>query len=294
VPGAEPPIEEPELLERLAMDDRGFGEYLQTLADALPPRAYEATALARAFEYPWERPTGSYLLTPAGVDLLKRMSPAERDAAIGEYAAGADERLPLLAIGSNGAPDVLVRKFAHFPEPTDRSVLVLTGRLRDFDVGVAAQPAIYGSMPATLFASPGTAVRVALLWVTAAQFTQLAWSELSYRLGWLRTRFEVDEGGAAFDEVLVFVSRFGAFCVGGEPVALAAVPADDRSARALSQEEILDAAAELAIGPGARAEALVREVLEDFAGIVPRIADTVRRESRPFSSERWAPYEPQE
>ena len=35
------PITDPQLLERLAMDDRRFGEYVSGLADALPAREYE-------------------------------------------------------------------------------------------------------------------------------------------------------------------------------------------------------------------------------------------------------------
>lgn len=108
----------------------------------------------------------------------------------------------VLAIGSNAAPETLERKFAHFPAEKDRAVLALTGRLHDFDVGVAAQPTIYGSMPATLFPSSRTEVSATLLWVTPGQLTQLAWSEISYMLGKLRTRFSVDEGGESFDEVL--------------------------------------------------------------------------------------------
>ena len=291
MPRLEPPIEEPELLERLAMEDREFAEYVRSLAAALPAREYEAEALARALAYPWERPDGSYRQAGAGVEPLERMAAAERDAAIAEYASD-EGRLPLLAIGSNGSPAVLERKFAHFPDAADRAVLVLTGRLHDFDVGFAAQPALYGSMPATIFPSPGTEVRAAVLWVTAAQFTQLAWSELSYRLGRLRTRFAVDEGGAAFDELLVFVSRFGAFLVDGEPAAMAAVPAGGRRARALTQEQALDAAAALAIGPGARAEALVRAIFEDFGAVIPKLAETVNRQSQPFASERWTPFSP--
>jgi hypothetical protein len=283
------PITEPQLLERLAMEDREFGEYVRGLANSLPARTYGPQALARALGYPWERPAGSYRLSDDGVELLEEMSPAERDETIAEHSAGAGERLPLLAIGSNGAPDVLRRKFAHFPDRPDRSVLALTGCLHEFDVGFAAQPALYGSMPATLFPSPGTAVAATLLWVTPAQFTQLAWSELSYHLGRLETRFEVEEGGAVFDQVLAFVSRFGAFRVGGEPIALAAVPADGRSAQALTQEQALDAAAALAIGPEADAEALVRAIFEDFAGLIPSLVETVNPEGLPFASERWTP-----
>lgn len=286
------PITEPQLLERLAMDDRQFGEYVRRLAGSLPTREYEEGVLAHALGYPWERPGRSYRLSDAGVEPLEEMSPAERDEAIAEHSAGDEGRRPLLAIGSNGAPEVLRRKFAHFPGAADRSLLALTGRLREFDVGYAAQPAIYGSLPATLFPSPGTAVAATVLWVTPAQFTQLAWSELSYRLGRLETRFEVDEGGATFDEVLVFISRFGSFRVEGEPVALAAVPAEGRTARALTQEQALDAAAALAIGPGAKAAELVRALCEDFVGFVPRLVGTVNRESVPFASERWTPFGP--
>jgi hypothetical protein len=133
-------------------------------------------------------------------------------------------------------------------------------------------------------------VRAALLWVTPAQFTQLAWSEISYRLGRLGTRFEVDEGAAEFDEVLVFVSRFGVFSPEGEPVALAAVPARGRSAPALSQAQLLDAAARLVLGPDADAETLIRAVFEDAGELLPKLAGTLHRASQPFRSELWAPF----
>ncbi len=147
-------------------------------------------------------------------------------------------------------------------------------------------------MPATIFPSPGTEVRAFALWVTPTQFTQLAWSELSYRLGSLRTRFEADEGGFGFDEVLVFVSRFGAFCPDGEPVALAAVPAEGRSAEALTQEQLLDAAAVLALGSGAEAETLVREIFADMASLVPKLAAKVWPTAQRFDSELWTQFDP--
>ena len=246
--------------------------------------------LERALEYPWLRPPGSYVLTDGSIELLAEMDAARCECALARFSSEGGGRSPLLAIGSNASPETLERKFAHHPEKEDRALLALTGRLRDFDVGVAAQPALYGSMPATLFPSPGTAVGATLLWVTPTQFTQLAWSEISYRLGALRTRFEVDETDDVLEEVLAFVSRFGAFCVDGEPVALAAVPAAGRSARELTQEQALDAAAALALGPGAKAESLVRGIFEDPAALAPRLAETVNRESQPFASGRWTPF----
>jgi hypothetical protein len=292
VPGW-PPISEPDLLDRLAMDDRRFEEYMRALVAKLPTRAYEPAVFERAIGYPWARPPGSYRLTSNGVELFEDLTEAERERALAELTSEASGRLRVLAFGSNGAPETLQRKFAHFPAEDDRAVLALTGHLYDFDVGASPQPAVYGSMPATLFPSPGTEVCATVLWVTPAQFTQLTWSELSYRLGKLQTRFDVDEGGTGFDEVLAFVSRFGAFCVEERPVALAAIPAAGRTAAALTQEQLLDAAAALAIGPGAKAETLVRAVFEETLEIGRRVAATVREEaSLPFASERWTPFDP--
>jgi hypothetical protein len=287
-----PPIAEQELLDRLAMDDGQFADFIRTFMRAIPPRAYDAAAFALACGYPWERPAGSYLLDDADVALLAALDEDERERLVDRFSGPASGRLPLLAIGSNAAPEALQRKFAHFPDADDRTVLAVDGRLHEFDVGVAAQPALYGALPATLFPSPGTAVRTMLLWVTPTQFTQLTWSELSYRLGRLSTRFTADDGiaGASFDEVFVFVSRWGAFGVEGRPVALAAVPAERRTAVALTQEQVLDAAAALVFGPGASAETLVRAVYEDVSGILPRLAETLHRASLAFASERWTPF----
>jgi len=272
------------------MDDRQFEDFIRTLVAKVPPRAYEVASFERALGYPWTRPGGSYRLTGADVELLEDLPAGEREGLIALSEAGG--RSPVLAFGSNAAPETLERKFAHFPEEDDRAVLALTGRLHDFDVGASAQPALYGSMPATLFPSPGTAVCATVLWVTPTQFTQLAWSELSYRLGKLRTRFDVDGGETSFDEVLAFVSRFGTFCVDERPVALAAIEATGRTAHTLTQEQLLDAAAVHAIGPEADAETLVRAIFEDLGEIGPKIAATVRKASMPFASDRWIPFNP--
>jgi hypothetical protein len=286
-----PRIAEPELLRRLGMGDDEFRVFLGDLMARIPPRAFDPELLERAIGYPWARPGGSYRLTGSRVELLADMAAEDRELIVDRLTSPEGGRSPLLAFGSNASPEALERKFAHFPEPADREVLVLTGGLHDFDVGASAHLAMYGSMPATLFPSPGTRVSAAILWVTPAQLVQLAWTEISYRLGRLRARFDVDRGTEGFDEVFAFVSRFGAFCPNGAPVALAAVPAARRAAEALTQEQLLDAAAELAIEPGAKAETLVRAIFEDPTAIAPKLAETVHRASQPFESERWTPYE---
>jgi hypothetical protein len=283
-----PAIEEPELLARLAFDDGEFREMVAAIAGAVPPREFDAAALERAVGYPWARPQGSYELRGDEVRLLSALGEGEREELIERHRAAG--RVPLLAIGSNAAPGVLELKFAHFDQAEDRTVLALTGWLRDFDVGPAATVALYGSMPATVFPSAGTEVAATVLWVTPAQFTQLTWSEVTYWLGRLRTPFAVEEAAVAFDDVLVFVSRFGCFSPDGDPVALAAVPARGRSALALTQEELLGVAASLALGPGSTPEDLVRACCEDMGGLAGRLTETVWRRTRAFESAAWTPY----
>lgn len=283
-----PPISEPELLARLQMPDEEFKEFVAQLAGNLPAREFEPAMLERALGYPWERPVGSYEWRDGRVRPLAELEEGERRDLIAAYTSGGRLRLPLLAIGSNAAPEVLERKFGHFPAGEERAVLALSGHLHGFDIGAAAQPTIYGSMPATPFESPGTAVAATVLWVTTDQFTQLTWSEVTYHLGRLHTRFEIEETDLSFDDVLVFVSRFGSFCLEEEPVALAAIPARERTAPALTQRQLLDRAAALALGPDADAEALLRAICEDLPGLLPKIAATVRREALPFASARWS------
>lgn len=307
-----PPISEPELLARLALPDEEFKELVAELARSLPAREFEPAALERALGYPWERPAGSYEWRDGEVRALADLPEAGREELIKRYMAGEQARLPLLSIGSNAAPEVLERKFGHFPAGEERAVLVLAGHLHEFDIGAAAQPTIYGSMPATVFESPGTAVAAMVLWVTPAQFTQLTWSEVTYYLGRLHTRFEVADVHSAaevagpmgseiwprsshlsFDDVLVFVSRFGTFQVDREPAALAAVSARGRSAPEYTQQQLLDHAARLALGEGASAEALVRAIHEEPQAALAKLAATVRRQSIPLRSPRWVPFEPE-
>lgn len=285
-----PQISEPELLRRLGLDDVRFAEFIRAIIAQLPARECDDAVIARAISYPWERPLGSYLLRDGDLEAFEGMPADRRQVILDRFTDAGGGRLPALAIGSNAAPEALARKLAHFSAEEDRAVLALTGHLQDHDIGVAAQPTMYGSLPATLFPSPGTAVRATLLWLTPAQFTQLAWSEITYRLGRLHARFDVEETAAGFDEVLVFVSRFGTFCPDGEPVALAAIPAGERAAPELSQEQLLDRAAALALGSGASARTLIRAIFERPAETATRVAATVHKAALPFSSSRWTPF----
>lgn len=282
-----PPITEPELLERLALGDEQFFAVFEDVIDAWPRREYDPAFFEHARGYPFERPPGSCVLRGETVELLRNVDPEERERTI---AALTEDRHPILAFGANAAPERLAMKFGHFSDEVDREVLVLTGDLHDLDIGAVPTAPLVGYMPASLFASPGTAVRAAVIWVTPAQVNQLAWSELTYRLGRLEeARFDVDEVDLEIDDIFAFVSRLGAFCIEGGPVALAAVPAMNRTAVALTQVELLEAVARLVLGPDADAEDLARAGCDDMPGVMRRASETVWPCGQQLSS-RWTPY----
>jgi hypothetical protein len=287
-----PPITEPLLLERLAMSYDEYLGFLATITKTIPSRAYDAALYEHGLGYPWERPRSSYHMRGDVVEPVADMDDRRREAILARFAVaeGDGGRFPLLAYGANGAPERLAMKLAHFP-PEDREVLVLAGALHDFDVGAAAHPSFYGALPATIFPSPGTAVRCAVLWVSAVQFVQLTWSELSYCLGRLDgVRFDADDAGAGLGSVFAFVSRYGTFSPEGEPVALAAVPAQGRTATAMTQAELLGAAARLALGAGASSEDLARELFEDYDAFAWRRGHAIRSATTRFASAHWATF----
>lgn len=275
-----PPIDEPELLRRLAASDATFIAEVRGFFGAVGEREFTEDAYATALGYPWPRPPSSFLLDGEDVAHLDTWDPAA--------AAG---RWPLLAFGSNGSPETLIRKFGHLPID-QRRIPVLAGDLHDFDVAAAGHPTAYGSFPATLFASPATALRAAVLWVTPQQLTALTWTEVSYRLGRLdAVRFEPDVAGApGVPHVLAYASRWGLLHLDGAVAALAALPARGRSVPAFTQEDLLGRLAREALGPGATARDMVAAVYEGFGTAAERIAPFLEANVTPFRSERWTAY----
>ncbi|HNF84873.1 MAG TPA: hypothetical protein PLE13_12885 [Solirubrobacterales bacterium] len=285
----------PELVERLLMAEDAFFELWVGLAGQMPARQYSDEVLELATGYPWPRPDGSFVLAEGEGRLLADLGHDRRISLLEDFTGPASGRTPMLAIGSNASPEGLWRKLAHFPDQADRTLLAVSGRLHDFDVGASAELALYGSMPATIFPSPGTRVRATALWLTGAQLTQLAWAEVPYWIGRLEARFEAEEalvelGFGGFGQSLVFVNRFGTFAPDGQSLALAAIEAERRTAPALTQVELLDRLAEVAYGPGLTGEDLVRRACENLGEVGPRVSEALRSKSIPFESDRWTPF----
>src|SRR3954451_7381057 len=228
--------------------------------------------------YPWDRPAGAYLLRDGEGRPIA-------DVALDAFTAS---RHPVVTFGANGAPQRLIERFAGFAEPADRDVLVLTGHLHDFDAGASVVPVPYGAVPAMLFHCPGTAVRAAVLWLTPLQFETIVFAELGYRLGRLdHARFEIDEVDLAIDVIFAFIGRTGALRLDGQPVALAAVPARDRTARAMTQEEMLAALGALASGSAPPPRDIARRCFEAHDSVVRALLPLTEPAALVLPSETW-------
>ena len=178
----------------------------------------------RATAYPYERPSRPFAQLGH-----RTMDPAE---------AGIDpeERVPLLAYGSNAAPRALARKLALSHDP----ILVVPATLHGFDVVYSAHISPYGAIPATLQRSPGTAVEVHVIYMTEDQIELITATEPNYEPMALADVECKLEGGETYAELTAYVSRHGCLLLDGAEVALAAVPATARTLPELSEPEVLE------------------------------------------------------
>ena len=124
--------------------------------------------IARALDYPYARPAGSYLFASSGTEAFPP------DVAL----AG---RIPVLACGSNAAPGQLARKYARHPETV---IPVTAAILRDMACCYSAHVTGYGAIPATLDLAPGAITYAHITWLTEMQLDEMHASEaigINYR-----------------------------------------------------------------------------------------------------------------
>jgi hypothetical protein len=174
-------------------------------------------------------------------------------------------RTAVLAIGSNGAPQRLARKFG-----PDALVPVLPARLKDHAVVYAAAITSYGSVPATLVEAPGATALVALTFLDDRQLELMNAAEhlgRNYDLMHLAGTVEVDDVPFT-GEVLAYRSRYGPLRVDGQPVRLAEVPTVGTRFGAAYQSGVLALLHQRFAAPG--------EIYAAFVGDL--VASTTRRE----------------
>ena len=263
-----------------------------------------AVSVETAMRYPFPRPGHSFLfvdgdalpllslaesLEEATVEVGGRPVPAggllRRRGIAG--AAPLGKRTPVLAYGANAAPERLRLKFA----PLAPAVFpVLDARLHDFDVVHAAHISSYGAVPATIEWSPGTICHIAVTYLDGPQLARMHETEFrrhTYRFGPLHDiRLEPDLAPAA-DTVRTYVGGYGHIAPEGEPLALAAIGAEKRRFRALSQSDV-QRSIQAMLGAQGPLDAFIREVIDDDSARRWRTAQ-LRARARPFSYAGFTP-----
>jgi hypothetical protein len=214
--------------------------------------AEQSEELKRALGYPYAIPSTSYALA-AG-----RAVPFEA------VDVDPSTRTPLLAYGSNAAPEALARKLGPNADP----VPVARVALRDFDVVYSAHVSAYGAVPATLQGSPGTEVSVFLAQLTEEQLRRLSETEPNYELRSVAgARLRCAEGEAP-SEAAVYISRHGCLALAGREVALSSIAAEGRRFPQLSEPEVLERV---------RRELCPERTIEELVGLAAADPDVARR-----------------
>ena len=193
-----------------------------------------------------------------------------------EFEIDRDARTPVLAYGSNAAPQVLSRKLSL----SDQPVLVEPARVGGFDVVYSAHISPYGAVPATLQRSPGTEVQVHVIYMTSAQMGVVSATEPNYEptlLEGIECRLE---GGEEPSELSAYVSRHGCLLLDGSEAALSAVPAIGRTFAALSEPEAMERV-RASLCPGETLETFVLSNVTDPTLSQTRFAQLQRRPLSP-------------
>jgi hypothetical protein len=178
----------------------------------------------RALGYPYSIPSRSFALAGGRAVPLEAVD------------VDLSERTPLLAYGSNAAPEVLARKLGAGADPVPVVRAVLSG----FDVVYSAHISAYGSVPAAIQHSPGTEVRVFVAHLTAEQLRGVSETEPNYELRSLRG-VDVRLGtSGSLSELAAYVSRHGCLVSGGSEVALSSVEARGRRFPEMSEAQVLE------------------------------------------------------
>lgn len=211
-----------------------------------------AERIHHAEAYPFARPACSYLFAEG------RMHPLSRNREKG--------RLPVVASGSNAAPDRLLAKFGH----DGGEIPVTRAVLHHYTVVFAGHFTRYGAIPATLAPYPKAATHVWITWLTTSQLEIMHRSEGVVGCREVVQRYDYVEldGLELHPECSPAIGRAGAYLARrmlapeGHPVRFAEVSSRDCSLKAWSQRLALRLAHRL-LDPNATFSTFMSRVLSD-------------------------------
>lgn len=233
----------------------------------------------RALDYPYAAPPYSYLYDATAPGWQRALPPDAKHF---------ERRTPVLAAGSNRAPERLAQKFTQaFPTAL---IPVTQARLTDFDSVYCAHVTSYGSVPATLHPSPGTTVALHITWLTDDELACMHETEqpgVNYHFARMTGLNLVADGGPRLDVAYAYLSAHGALLEGGTPVALAAISATDRRFPVRDQSAML-AGLSARLAPGLDVDDFIRGVVgieADRCALRARHEALLRRSVEPFPFE---------
>lgn len=233
---------------------------------AAPARSYvyingEALPLG---EFHRDRPGESLLDVPGGrVSLSHHLRVAGIDPAI-----AAEPRLPVIASGSNAAPERLAQKFTQTfaGGPRDVVIPVVRAELHDFAPVYSAHISGYGAIPATLQHTAGVSSFVFVTWLTPGQLNRMHDTEalgLNYgfaRIGGIRLAFP----DALLDRAYAYISLRGSLHLDGDHFALDPAHTGMAGLQPLGQERVQTLVRDL-LAPGLPLDGFIAENIRDEA-----------------------------
>jgi len=190
----------------------------------------------RARNYPYDRAAHSFVFDRGEILPL----PTETE----ELIAGCH---PVLAFGSNAAPEQLRRKYADHDEVR---FVVTRATLKDYDVVYSAHLTSYGAVPATLAPSVGTVLETWITWLDDDQLSHMHQTEMgagggadvNYAYGHLQG-LSLDTEGVEnpLTSVGVYLSNFGALALADAPLAFTRIAAANRQFEECEKTVVLEA-----------------------------------------------------
>jgi hypothetical protein len=216
-------------------------------------QAEQIEALIRlAEDYPYHRPSVGYLFDDGAI---RPLEPRWHE-----------QRIAVIACGSNGAPARLARKFAG----TGAQIPVTPAWLADWAVVYSAHFTSYGALPATLHPCPGARTRLCVTWLTTAQLEVMHRSEgAGLRYDYVELdRLELEiEGHGTIACAGSYRRRRGPLAQAGRPVRLAETLTHDCDLEAWTQPAMLRRMHRL-LAPDGSYTAFMSQILgsHDFRG----------------------------
>jgi hypothetical protein len=153
---------------------------------------------------------------------------------------------PVLAFGSNAAPEQLQRKYLDWPEVR---FVVSKATLRNYDVVYSAHLTSYGAVPATLAPSPGTMLQTWITWLDDEQLAHMHTTEMgagggadvNYAYGHLQNvALSIEDIEQPVTAVGVYLSNYGAIALADGPLAFTRIKAIDRTFEARDKISVLE------------------------------------------------------